>query len=205
MKNILNILKITLLLSSFILVFILAELWMQLAVFSVFLILSLISAKRLDILKMFTSLAFLLIFTLIVHLFFRFGENNYWQGFSEWALWNKTLFFTFRNANILLIMSYFIKSQDNLNIHKLTAFLENRKPSKLFQPLSLAMRYTGLISEEFTSIQQVHRILGIKKPKHLIAQVKYYASLIIPTIISSLERAEHLSIAMTSRGYNRGS
>ncbi len=84
-----------------------------------------------------------------------------------------------------------------------TAFLENRKPSKFFQPLSLASRYTGLIAEEFKSIQQVHRILGIQKPKHVIAQVKYYTSLILPTIISSIERAEHLSIAMTSRGYNK--
>lgn len=205
MKPFLNILKVCLILINFIMVFILTELWIQLAVLGIFLILSLLSAKRYNILKMFAKLSFLLIFTFIVHLFFRFEENNYWQGFTDWAIWNKTLFFTFRNANILLIMTYFIKSQNNLNINALTEFLENRKPSKLFQPLSLAMRYTGLISKEFTSIQQVHRILGIKKPKHLSAQVKYFASLIIPTVISSLERAEHLSIAMTSRGYNQGS
>jgi energy-coupling factor transporter transmembrane protein EcfT len=65
------------------------------------------------------------------------------------------------------------------------------------------MRYVGLIQDEFRSLQQVHRIMGIQRPKHLIAQIRYYTSLIIPTIISSLERAENLSIAMTSRGYNQ--
>lgn len=203
MKRFLNIFQISLSIISFILVFILGELWMQMAVLLSFLSFSILSKKRYSIFKMFFSLSFLLIFTFVVHLFFRFGANNYWQGFSTWAVWNKTLFFTLRNANILLIMSYFIKSRNNFNTTNLTEFLENRKPSKLFQPLSLAMRYTTLINEEFASIQQVHRILGIKKPKHIIAQVKYFTSLIIPTIISSLERAEHLSIAMTSRGYNQ--
>ncbi|MDD3095989.1 MAG: energy-coupling factor transporter transmembrane component T, partial [Candidatus Marinimicrobia bacterium] len=71
------------------------------------------------------------------------------------------------------------------------------------QPLLLAMRYSLLIRKEFRSLQQVHRIMGIARPKRLIARVKYYVSLVFPTIVASLERAEHLSIAMTSRGYNK--
>lgn len=205
MKGFLNIVQLVLSFISLVLVFLFDNVDAQILTFLFFVILSLISNKRLEIFKMFKHLSFLLIFTFIVHLFFRFGEVNYWQGFGNVAIWNKTLYFTFRNGNILLIMSYLIKTRSNLNINDLSEFLENRKPAKLFQPLSLASRYTGLIKEEFESIQQVHRILGIQRPKHIISQVKYFASLIVPTIISSLERAEHLSIAMTSRGYNRES
>jgi energy-coupling factor transporter transmembrane protein EcfT len=175
----------------------------QIIVMSVFLVLSLISTYRKAIFTMLLRMSILLLFTLLVHLFFRFGEAHYWSAFGTVGLWDKAFYFTLRNGNILLIMSYLIKSRQQLNLTSITSFLEEKKPSKLFQPLTLAMRYTGLISDEFRSLQQVHRIMGIQRPKKWIAQARYYTSLILPTIISSLERAEHLSIAMTSRGYNQ--
>lgn len=202
MKNALNILNIIISVFAFILVFILTNLIAQISILLIFLLLSILSPKRKDIFLMLSHMSILLLFTLIVHLFFRFGENHYWQTFTSAALWEKSLYFTLRNGNILLIMSYLVKSNANFSINSITSHLEARKPSTLFQPLSLAMRYSALIGDEFKSIQQVHRIMGIQRPKRLIAQAKYYTSLIVPTIISSLERAEHLSIAMTSRGYN---
>lgn len=203
MKKALNIFQIIASITSFFLVFFFTKVYAQILIASIFLTLSLLSHKRGEIFKMLSNLSILLIFTLIVHLFFRFGESQYWQAFTSMALWEKSIYFTLRNGNILLIMSYLIKSGININIADLTNNLESHKPSKIFQPLSLALRYSTLISEEFKSIQQVHRIMGIQRPKHFIAQAKYYTSLIVPTIISSLERAEHLSIAMTSRGYNQ--
>ena len=203
MKKLLHIFQIIASIASFFLVFFFTELHAQLLIASIFVCLALLSPKRGDIFRMLSNMSILLIFTLIVHLFFRFGESHYWQAFTGLALWEKSLYFTLRNGNILLIMSYLIKSGINLNIANLTNNLESHKPSKIFQPLSLALRYSTLISEEFKSIQQVHRIMGIQRPKHFIAQARYYTSLVVPTIISSLERAEHLSIAMTSRGYNQ--
>jgi len=175
----------------------------QLIVLGVFFLLSISSTNRNTIFKMFFKMSVLLIFTLIVHLFFRFGESTYWEAFKTSALWNKALYFTLRNGNILFIMSYLIRSGPQLNFASITSYLDGKQPVKFIQPLTLAMRYVGLIQDEFRSLQQVHRIMGIQKPKRLISQARYYTSLIIPTIISSLERAEHLSIAMTSRGYNQ--
>lgn len=196
-------LQIVFSITAFIGVFFIPELMGQVIAMCVFLFLSLINSNRKSIFSLFFRLSILVVFTLIVHLFFRFGENNYWSAFTTSALWTKALFFTFRNTNILLIMSYLIRGGQRIDIASITGYLDDKGPSKLVQPLTLAMRYVNLIKEEFGSLQQVHRIMGIKKPKHIIAQVRYYISLIVPTIISSLERAEHLSIAMTSRGYNQ--
>ncbi|MCD6337590.1 MAG: hypothetical protein J7M01_05095 [Candidatus Marinimicrobia bacterium] len=175
----------------------------QLIVLGVFFLLSISSSNRNAIFKMFFKMSILLIFTLFVHLFFRFGESAYWEAFRTTALWNKALYFTLRNGNILFIMSYLVRSGPQLSFSSITTYLEGKQPANFIQPLTLAMRYVGLIQDEFRSLQQVHRIMGIQRPKHLLAQARYYTSLIIPTIISSLERAENLSIAMTSRGYNQ--
>jgi len=188
---------------AFIGVFFVPVLWGQAAVFLLFAVLSLASAQRKAIFGFFSKLILLVLFTLAVHLFFRFGEAAYWQAFTQWELWDKALYFTVRNANILFIMSYLLKSGPALSFSSTIAFLEKIGPPRLVQPLALAMRYTSLIRDEFRSLQQVHRIMGIRRPKYLIARIRYYISLIFPTIISSLERAEHLSIAMTSRGYNQ--
>jgi len=203
MQRSLRYIQITLSVLAFVFTFILSSLTGQSVILALFIFLGLLNKHRKDIFSLFLKMSILLIFTLIVHLFFRFGESNYWQAFTGSALWVKALFYTLRNGNILMIMSYLIKSGKDISIGSITSYLEGKKPEKFIQPLTLAMRYVGLIREEFRSLQQVHRIMGIKKPTHFIAQARYYTSLIAPTIISSLERAEHLSIAMTSRGYNR--
>ncbi|MBW6458469.1 MAG: energy-coupling factor transporter transmembrane protein EcfT [FCB group bacterium] len=203
MKYILKYARMVLTCLAFVGVFFVPTLWGQALVFLFFVLLSVISAQRKAIFGFFSKLVLLVLFTLLVHLFFRFGEAAYWQAFTQWALWDKALYFTVRNANILFIMSYLIKSGPALSFSSTIAFLEKFGPPRLVQPLALAMRYTSLIRDEFKSLQQVHRIMGIRRPKYLIARTRYYISLIFPTIISSLERAEHLSIAMTSRGYNQ--
>jgi len=199
----LRTLQIILSVLAFFSVFFIQSLSGQLIVLGVFFLLSITSSHRHAIFKMFFKMSVLLIFTLFVHLFFRFGESAYWEAFKTTALWNKALYFTFRNGNILFIMSYLVRSGPQLSFTSITTYLEGKRPEKFIQPLTLAMRYVGLIQDEFRSLQQVHRIMGIQRPKHLLAQARYYTSLIIPTIISSLERAENLSIAMTSRGYNQ--
>ncbi|MCF7833061.1 MAG: energy-coupling factor transporter transmembrane protein EcfT [Candidatus Marinimicrobia bacterium] len=203
MKKTVRYIQIILSILTFISVFIIPYLSGQLIVLSIFVLLSLINKQRKAIFVMFFKMSILLVFTLFVHLFFRFGDSAYWEAFRTTALWNKALFFTLRNGNVLFIMSYLIRGGSKMSISSITSYLEGKKPAKLIQPLTLAMRYVNLISDEFRSLQQVHRIMGIHRPKHLIAQTRYYTSLIVPTIISSLERAEHLSIAMTSRGYNQ--
>lgn len=203
MKPVVRHLQILFSLLAFISVFIISSLWGELAVLLTFIFLALLSSRRKHIFLFFLKLFTLVIITLLVHLFFRFGENAYWQSFSSWALWDKALFFSTRNANILFIMSYLIKSGPAISLSSIITFLERIGPAKLVQPITLAIRYTSLIRDEFQSLQQVHRIMGIRRPKRLIAYFGYYTSLVLPTIISSLERAEHLSIAMTSRGYNQ--
>lgn len=176
---------------------------MQAGVFVLFLVLSLIAEARKTILRFFFRYVFLVLITLAVHLFLRFGETDYWSAFTTFPLWEKALYFTLRNCSILLIMSYIIQDPGTFTLGVFNRFFEQEKPAVLIQPLLLALRYVALIREEFRSLQQVHRIMGIQRPRHLAAKVRYYISLVFPTIIASLERAEYLSLAMTSRGYNK--
>jgi len=74
--------------------------------------------------------------------------------------------------------------------------------SFLIQPLIIGFRYFDIIHTEFKSLQQIHRILGMKNPSKITKKIKYYSSLILPLIINSIERAEILSIALTTRKYN---
>ncbi len=189
--------------AGMIVLFILPGLAGQLAAFTLIAVLALASPYRAAIFAFFLKLSSLLLITLAVHLFFRFGEPDYFSAFGGSALWIRAGFYTLRNANILFIMSYTIRNGAPVSFASLMAFLERRGPSRLVQPLALAVRYVSLIRDEFQSLRQVHRIMGIRRPKHLAAQIRYYTSLIVPTIISSLERAENLSLAMTSRGFNR--
>ncbi|MDZ7821387.1 MAG: energy-coupling factor transporter transmembrane component T [Candidatus Marinimicrobia bacterium] len=135
----------------------------------------------------FSGIFLLILITLFVHLFFRFGESAYWEAFGTAALWNKALYFSTRNAVILFIMSYLIKGGPALSYNAFLGILEKRGPSSLTQPLALAVRYTSLIGDEFRSLQQVHRIMGIHRPANLLRRTRYYCSLIMPTVISSLK------------------
>ncbi|MDD4961643.1 MAG: energy-coupling factor transporter transmembrane component T [Candidatus Marinimicrobia bacterium] len=192
-----------LVLPGLILIFVLNSLPAQTLLLFLLLLFTLISSRRGDILRFFSRFWLLILITLLVHLFLRFEGSGYWRAFGSKALWIPALFFTIRNINILLLMSYVLKNGTALSFRRISIFLEKQGPSFLAQPLLLAMRYSLLIREEFRSLQQVHRIMGIARPRRLPARVKYYIDLVFPTIIASLERAEHLSIAMTSRGYNK--
>ena len=74
--------------------------------------------------------------------------------------------------------------------------------SFLIQSIIIGLRYFDIIGSEFKSLQQIHRILGMKKPKKITEKIRYYSGLILPLIINSIERAEILSIALTTRKYN---
>lgn len=184
-------------------VFIIPSLAGQTLILSLFVTLALFNSRRKEIFRFFLKFLALILITLFVHLFFRFGENAYWEAFASRALWEKALYFTARNTAVLFIMSYLIMSGSRISLSSMVAYLEKRGTSEYIQSAALAMRYTSLIRDEFRSLQQVHRIMGIRRPKNVFLRVRYYSSLIVPTIISSLERAEQLSIAMTSRGYNQ--
>lgn len=175
----------------------------QVMVSILFLLLSLFSSRRKEIFKFFLPFLFFSFITLFIHLFFRFDSQNYWDAFLHKPLWLKAGFFSLRNTNIILMMSYLIKSLPHLSYDQIISGLEDHISSRFAQPLSIAVYYSALLQDEFRSLQQVHRILGIKKPTALAAKLKYYISLILPTILASLEKAENLSIAMTSRGYNQ--
>jgi len=167
-----------------------------------FLILSLLAPQKKRIFSFFLPLLPLSFITLFIHLFIRFPESAYWQAFASWPLWEKAIYFSLRNANILLIMTYLIRQMQQPNYQNIIAKLENYMSPRFAQPLSIACYYSSMIQDEFLSIQQTHRIMGIRKPGKLSSKIKYYISLIIPAILASFEKADHLSLAMTSRGYN---
>ncbi len=150
----------------------------------------------------------LVIFTLLIHLFFRFDSSNYLNELLGKKLWIKSLFFTIRNVNIILLMIWAVNTLSKIDYyHSLNSFHKYVMKFKidisfLIQPLIIGFRYFDIIRSEFESLQQIHRILGMKKPTKIFKKIVYYSELILPLIINSIERAEILSIALTTRNYN---
>ncbi|MEA1987216.1 MAG: energy-coupling factor transporter transmembrane component T [Candidatus Marinimicrobia bacterium] len=192
---------------SLILITFLSTLIYQIVALVFILFFVLLSDFRKNIFNSFKRFSILIIFTLLIHLFFRF-ENNYLAEFTQFQLWEKSLFYTFRNTNIILLMLWTINSITTMDYYKFLNSLQKKfmkikiNLSFLIQPLIIGLRYFDIIQTEFQSLQQIHRILGIKKPTNIIQKIRYYSGLILPLIINSIERAEILSIALTSRRYN---
>ncbi|MEA3499787.1 MAG: energy-coupling factor transporter transmembrane component T [Candidatus Marinimicrobia bacterium] len=164
--------------------------------------------SRNKIFKSFKKFSILIIFTLLIHLFFRFDPNNYFNDLLSKDLWIKSLFFTIRNVNIILLMIWFINSMSKIDYYSSLNSLQKKflkfkiNLSFLIQPLIIGLRYFDIIHTELKSLQQIHRIMGMKKPTKITKKIKYYSGLILPLIINSIERAEILSIALTTRKYN---
>lgn len=164
--------------------------------------------SRNKIFNSFKKFSILIIFTLLIHLFFRFDPNKYFNDLLTKELWIKSLFFTIRNVNIILLMIWFMNPVSIIDYYKFLNSLQKKflkfkiDLSFLIQPLIIGFRYFDIIHTEFKSLQQIHRILGIKNPSKITKKIKYYSSLILPLIINSIERAEILSIALTTRKYN---
>lgn len=157
---------------------------------------------------LFSMSPFILI-TLGVHLFFRIGTDDYWGAFKRMELWSLAGYFTLRNMNVMIIVALLfnykpLPDMDGLSIRLQTRLL--RKDGKQYPfsaGLFIGLQYFRVIRDEYQSLIQVHRILGIKKEKGIFKQVRYYTSLIIPLFVGSFERVDQLSVALTTRGFGR--
>ncbi|MCD6233481.1 MAG: hypothetical protein J7K63_00365 [Candidatus Marinimicrobia bacterium] len=155
------------------------------------------------------SMSPFLLITLGVHLFFRIGVGDYWGAFREKQLWSVAGYFTLRNLNVMGVVALMFNYNPLSDMDGLSARLQNRllkrdgKQHPFSAGLFIGMQYFRVIRDEYRSLIQVHRILGIKKEKGLLKQVRYYISLIIPLFIGSFERVDQLSVALTTRGFGR--
>lgn len=148
-----------------------------------------------------------IIITLLVHLFLRIGSYDYWGSFLTSELWYSTGYFTIRNINVLLLVSLMMRCNPGIELNKISLILQNRMidyPGKnhiITGSLFIGLQYFRVVQDEYQSLIQVHRILGVKHEKGPIRRAQYYTSLIIPLFIGSFERADQLSIALTTRGF----
>jgi len=155
---------------------------------------------------LFYMLPFILI-TLLIHLFLRIGSIDYWGSFLTTDLWYSAGYFTLRNVNVLLIVSLIMRCRPVFELNKLSHILQNRiitypgKNHTFTAGLFIGLQYFRVIGDEYQSLLQVHRILGFKHEKGPLRRAKYYSSLIIPLFIGSFERADQLSVALTTRGF----
>jgi|GEM_PF-2007556 energy-coupling factor transport system permease protein len=155
------------------------------------------------------SMSPFLVITLGVHLFFRIGVEDYWGAFRERELWSVAGYFTLRNLNVMGVVALILNYKPFPDMESLSDILQNRvlkKDGKQYSfsaGLFIGLQYFRVIRDEYRSLIQVHRILGIKKEKGLLKQVRYYTSLIIPLFIGSFERVDQLSVALTTRGFGR--
>ncbi|MCA9767000.1 MAG: energy-coupling factor transporter transmembrane protein EcfT, partial [Carnobacterium sp.] len=76
---------------------------------------------------------------------------------------------------------------------------------KISYSVSLALRYIPDIQRDFRSISQTQQARGIdiSRNETLIKRVKNVSAIIIPLILSSLDRIEVISNAMELRGFGK--
>ncbi len=198
------------LLCALILAFFLRAISCQLLLLSLLFIVSFLKGELVAVGKSFRYFWPLLLFTMLIHLFLRF-ESPWIQPLTTWPLWEKSLFFALRNGLILYVMTMIYGDLQGLMLMQRLEKWElearyqgNGRRSALIQPLLIGWRYFGLMRQEFQTLQQLHRILGMGRKKGLFFQTKYYGTMVLPLILMSLSRAELLSTAMTTRGYNSG-
>jgi energy-coupling factor transport system permease protein len=145
--------------------------------------------------------------TLLIHLFLRFDSKDYWEAFFKPELWQIAGYFTLRNFNILMIVALIFSRKPLLDMDVLSVKFQKRllkndgKDHFFTAGFFIGLQYFRVIRDEYQSLQQVHRILGVKKEKGPFKQAGYYTSLIIPLFVGSFERADQLSVALTTRGF----
>ncbi len=144
--------------------------------------------------------------TLCFHLLVRFDEA-WFQGFSDRELWVRALYFSLRNLNLLLLMSLLLHHLRQSDPGRTLISLEKRLAARgvdaapVLRPFFIALMTWDIFRDEYQSLQQLHRILGLELPRNRMMRIKYYSGLILPLISAALDRSESLGIALTSRGY----
>ncbi|MCK5519595.1 MAG: hypothetical protein KAI81_00655 [Candidatus Marinimicrobia bacterium] len=153
------------------------------------------------------SLFALMILTLCFHLFVRF-ETLWFEAFYTNKIYLKSAFFTLRNAVLFLSMTQLLNRVTKNDLSSILADFNEKLKIKgmnlslFIQPLIIALLYKDIIRDEFKSMKQLYRILGIRSPRKIAPRIKWYSTMILPLIAASFERSEHLAVALTSRGFS---
>lgn len=149
----------------------------------------------------------IVVITLLFHLFLRFDSADYWGAFGQWTLWHNSLFFTTRNLNIIILMSHIITVLSVNDIATRLMQFDSRVSRKhqivsgVIQPLIIGLRYYDSIRREYHSMRQLHRILGIEEKGRYLHRIRYYSGIVLPLILTAMEKSEQIGIALTTRAY----
>ena len=70
--------------------------------------------------------------------------------------------------------------------------------------LFIALRFIPVLAEELDMIRKAQHIRGVRFGGSLVSRVKSSMALVLPVFFSALRRADDLSMAISSRGYQSG-
>lgn len=90
--------------------------------------------------------------------------------------------------------------------------------AKLFRPLRriglpaddlglilfIAIRFIPVLHEEFLAIRNAQAIRGVDFSGSFVSRIRKAAAIVVPVLISAINRADELALAMESRGYRSG-
>ncbi len=153
-------------------------------------------------------LQLLLPLTFVLQVIFTLISN--WQGWQEtdWlAIFHTAFFYTFRIANLLLVMALAFNWLNALELldaiyHWLQPLRRLHLPvDDLFQMIFIAIRFFPEVKVRFQQIQSCWQNFG-PTAQSLTERLKLLREIIIPVMIVSFRKAEILSDAMTIRGYS---
>ncbi|MDK2896788.1 MAG: energy-coupling factor transport system permease protein [Candidatus Atribacteria bacterium] len=178
--------------------------------------LGLIVLARLPFLYLFRSLRpifFLLIFTLVLHIFFTPGEYIWEYGFiriSREGIF-KGLFIVVRLCLLILATSLLTLTTSPVELtdgmeYLLSPFKKWGFPAhELAMMMTIALRFIPTLLEEADRIMKAQAARGVDfESGGFVQRAKSLIPLLVPLFISAFKRADELAIAMESRCYRGG-
>ncbi|BER92788.1 MAG: energy-coupling factor transport system permease protein [Candidatus Atribacteria bacterium] len=165
------------------------------------------------LLRSLRPILFLLVLTLILHVFFTPGEYVYEHGFIHISMTGlqRGIFIVVRLCLLIMITSLLTLTTSPVELtdgieYLLSPFKRWGFPAhELAMMMTIAMRFIPTLLEEADRIMKAQKARGMDfESGNFIQRAKNLIPLLVPLFINSFKRADELAIAMESRCYRGG-
>ncbi len=166
------------------------------------------------ILKGVKPIIFLIVFTAAIHLFFTSGDDVLWKFYAL-----KITFTGLKKAAFMVIRLLFLITGSSIMTYTTTPNRLTEGIEKSFGPLkklhipvhefalmmSLALRFIPILMEEADKIIKAQSSRGADfEEGNIFKKISVVVSILIPLLVSAMERARDLALAMDARCYHGG-
>ena len=165
------------------------------------------------LLRSLKPILFLLVLTLVLHIFFTPGEYVYERGFIHISMagLQRGIFIVVRLCLLIMVTSLLTLTTSPVELtdgieYLLSPFRRWGFPAhELAMMMTIAIRFIPTLLEEADRIMKAQKARGMDfESGNFIQRARNLVPLLVPLFINSFKRADELAIAMESRCYRGG-